>query len=184
MGTSNSASLPLVHNLLLESLCRNLGLKQSTQALLPRLFQRLDLAAHTVLLRPPSHIRLLLLLLQAGQLSLDVLQDVLKLRVAYQPRVLAKLLQQAELGQSALDVLGAGVRLLQGLAPSLEQLGTLLISRRSRILRRVEIFVALQVYARELGGGVVVEARMLARDEVGKSWCVYGGGWYKGGMHF
>jgi hypothetical protein len=47
---SDGASPSLLQNLLLESLGGHLRLQHSSHALLPRLFQRLDLALHALLL--------------------------------------------------------------------------------------------------------------------------------------
>lgn len=111
-----------------------------------------------------------------GQLGLDALEDVLELGVADEPGVLAKLLQQAQLRQAALDVLGARVGLLEGAVPLGQQLRALLVARGSRVLGGVEVLVALQVDAGQLRGRVAVEAGVLALDEVGEARCVLGGG--------
>lgn len=131
---------------------------------------------HALLLRAAQGVDLVVLLAHVGQLGLDAAQDVFELGVADQPGVLAKLLQQPQLGQAALDVLGAGVGLLEGAAPLLQQLGAVLVARGVGVLGRVEVLVALQVDARQLRGRVPVEAGVLALDEVGKVRCVLCGG--------
>lgn len=94
-----------LQDLLLETLGGHLGLQHAPDALLPCVLQRLDLAQHALLLGAPQRLDLLVLLPRLCQLRLDLLQDVLELRVAHQPGVLAKLLQQAQLRQPPLDVL-------------------------------------------------------------------------------
>lgn len=100
-GTGSSS----LQDLLLQALGSHLGLEHTADALLPRLLQRLDLAVHALLLRAPQRFNLVVLAPHVGQLGLDVLENVLELRVADQPGILAKLLQQCQLGQAALDVL-------------------------------------------------------------------------------
>lgn len=110
--SSHGSSPSPLEDLLLQPLSSNFSLQHPPHALLPRLFQRLDLAVHALLLRPPQRLDLLVLLAHVGQVRLDALEHVLELRVAHQPRVLAKLLQQPQLRQAPLDILGARVRLL------------------------------------------------------------------------
>lgn len=66
--------------------------------------------------------------------------------------------------------------MLQGGAPLGQQLGAVLVAGGVRVLRGIEVLVALQIDAGQLRGRVAVQAGMLALDEVGEARRVLRGG--------
>ena len=93
-GTSPS----LVQYLLFQPLCCYLGLQNSAHTPLPCIFQGFDLARLAFLVRPPENLDFFLLLPYGSQLCLDTSKYIFQLRVPHKPCVLAKPLEQAQLG--------------------------------------------------------------------------------------